>query len=121
MFPLMLLFLAIFLVESTTSFFLLALVVIGWIRSGICFRKRAAIRLIAEVLLGFVGGILLTAISPGSAIAWALGVWMFFLVQTLYFIPFEDTDNLEEETVEMDPFEQTSRQAETILSKAFFQ
>jgi hypothetical protein len=51
---------------------------------------------------------------------WALGVWMFFLVQALYFVFIEYAGNIEEETAQMDPFEQANRQAETILSKAFF-
>jgi len=119
-FPLLILFLSIFLVKSTTAFFLLALVVIGWIRSGICFQKPAGIRLAVELLLSFVGGVLVVAFTPGSAIAWGLGIWMFFLVQTLYFVFIEYAGNIEEETAKMDPFEQASRQAETILSKAFF-
>ena len=119
-FPLLILFLIIFLVKSTTAFVLLALVVISWIRSGICLQKYVGIRLAVEMLLSFVGGVLVVAFTPGSESAWALCIWMFFLVQALYFVFIEYAGNIEEETAQMDPFEQANRQAETILSKAFF-
>ena len=38
-FPLLLLFVTSFLVDSIAVFYLLSLVVISWIRSGICFQK----------------------------------------------------------------------------------
>ena len=120
-FPLLILFLTIFLAKSTTAFFLFALIVISWIRSGICFQKYTGIRLAVEMLLSFVGGILVVTFAPGTAISWALGIWMFFLVQALYFVFIEYTGNIdEEETAEMDPFEQAGSQAEAILSKSFF-
>ncbi len=49
-FPLLLLFMTVFLVDSIAAFFLLSLVVISWIRSGICFRNPAGIRLAVELL-----------------------------------------------------------------------
>jgi len=119
-FPLLLLLPAIFLIDSMVLFFLQALIVISWIRSGICFQKPGAMRLAVEMLLSFVGGVLVVAFTPGSLFAWALCIWMFFLVQALYFVFIEYAGNIEEETAQMDPFEQANRQAETILSKAFF-
>jgi hypothetical protein len=44
-----------------------------------------------------------------------MAVWMFFLVQSLYFIVAVDAGN-QGEKVELDPFEKARRQAERILS-----
>jgi len=120
-FPLLLLVPTIFLVNSSVLFFLLALIVISWVRSGICFQKPGAIRLAVELLLCILGGILVVVFTPGSLFAWALGVWMFFLIQTLYFVFFQPADNQQEESIQIDAFERASRQAETILSDMFFQ
>ncbi|MHC1728397.1 MAG: hypothetical protein AB9866_20740 [Syntrophobacteraceae bacterium] len=50
------------------------------------------------------------------AAAWALGVWMFFLVQSLYFVLTGNAGDLEEAETVPDPFEKARRQAEEILS-----
>ena len=115
-FPLLLLVPTIFMVNSSALFFLLALIVISWIRSGICFQKPGAIRLTVELLLCILGGILVVVFTPGSLLAWALGVWMFFLIQTLYFVLFEPADNQQEEPIQIDAFARASRQAERILT-----
>ena len=115
-FPLMLLFTAIFAVKSVSSFILFALALISWIRSGICFKKPIGIRLIMEILLIFTGVILATAFTPGSPSGWALGVWMYFLVQALYFVLIEPAGTAEEYKTDMDPFEKASRRAEAILA-----
>jgi hypothetical protein len=77
--------------------------------------------LAVELLLCILGGILVVVFTPGSLFAWALGVWMFFLIQTLYFVFFEPADNQQEESIQVDAFERASRQTETILSDMFFQ
>jgi hypothetical protein len=118
-FPLLLLFMAIFIVESVTYFFLFALAIISWIRSGICFQKPVGIRLMMEILLSFAGGILATAFTPASPLGWALGVWMYFLVQALYFVLVEHVSAPEDYKTDMDPFEKAGRQAEAILSRVF--
>jgi hypothetical protein len=45
-----------------------------------------------------------------------LGIWMFFLIQSLYFVIFENRAIMPENQYETDPFERASRQAEAILS-----
>jgi hypothetical protein len=114
-FPLILLFTAIFLVDAINSFLIFALAVIGWLRSGICFKKPVGSGLMTELLLGFACGILLTVFEPHSAFGWALGAWMFFLVQAMYFVLIQHTGLSQENPIRMDPFEQASRQAEAIL------
>ena len=119
-FPLLLLVPTIFLVNSSVLFFLLAIIVISWVRSGICFQKPGAIRLAVELLLFILGGILVVVFTPGSLFAWALGVWMFFLIQTLYFVFFEPADNQQEGSSRLDAFERASKQAERILTEVYF-
>ena len=118
-FPLLLLIPAIFLTDAITVFFILALMVISWIRSGICFQKPGVSGLAVELLLCFLGAILVMMFTPGSVFAWTLGVWMFFLVQALYFVFFEYPDNQQKESIPMDAFEQASRQAERILTEVY--
>ena len=115
-FPLLLLFLAVFLTDSMVAFFLLALVVISWVRSGICFQDRGGRRLVVELSSCIVAGILAAVFTPASVAAWALGVWMLFLIQSLYFVVLADKVKGSEDQYEQDPFERASRQAEAILN-----
>ncbi len=115
-FPLLLLIPAIFFTDSTVLFFLQGLIVVSWIRSGICYPQTGARGVAAELLLCFLGAVLVQALTPGSVSAWALGVWLFFLVQALYFAIFEHPDNRQEELSQMDAFERAGRQADRILT-----
>ena len=119
-FPLLLLVPTIFLMDSMVLFFLLALIVIAWIRSGICWQKPGAIRLAVELLLCFLGAVLVHVLTPGSMFGWALGVWMFFLVQALYFVFLGPADDQQEEFIKIDAFERASGQAERILTEVYF-
>jgi len=118
-FPLLFLLPAIFLMDSMVLFFLLALIVIAWIRSGICYQKPGAMRLAVELLLCFLGAVLVHVFTPGSMFSWALGVWMFFLVQALYFVFLGPTDDQQDASIKIDAFEQASGQAERILADAY--
>ena len=55
-YPMLFLLLTVFMVPSVAAFTLLALSVIGWIRSGLCYRERRRARLAVELLLGAAGG-----------------------------------------------------------------
>jgi hypothetical protein len=73
---------------------------------------------VVELLLCLAGGALVTVFTPGSTLSWALGIWLFFLLQALYFAIFDGKaptlhDQYEQE---VDPFERASRLAEDILS-----
>jgi Na+/H+-translocating membrane pyrophosphatase len=117
MFPILVLLVAVFLVDSIAAFFLLMLAVTSWIRSGICFTEMRAIKLAVEILLCGVGGTLVSVFTPGAVYGWALGTWMFFLLQSLYFVIFENRIFAQENEHEfgIDNFERASRQAEIIL------
>jgi hypothetical protein len=118
--PLLLLLGFAFLIESATVFQFAALVTLSWVRSGICFRKTPlAKRLVAELGLGLTTGLLVFGIVPGVNLVWALGVWLFFLIQALYFVLFEHRGALHTQS-EADPFEKAKMAAVKILSGGFF-
>jgi hypothetical protein len=114
-FPLLLILIAIFWVDSISLFIVLALGILSWIRSGICFPKNMGKKIVAEALLGLVAGSLVISLTPSSVLTWALAVWMLFLVQALYFVIFE-TNFIADEQIKRDPFEKAREQAENILS-----
>jgi hypothetical protein len=71
--------------SSVGGFALPAAAGLAWIRSGICFPGPAARRVVAEALTAGAGLALCAALRPSGAAGWALGLWMFFLFQALYF------------------------------------
>jgi hypothetical protein len=115
-FPLAILLASSFWLRSVHDFLLLLVLVLGWVRSGVCFRKSPWKAVGAEVLVGMGGAALVGSFAPHSGVAWALGVWMFFLLQSLYFVLTGDLGDTEESEVALDPFEKARRQAEGILS-----
>jgi hypothetical protein len=118
LYPLVVLLIAAFLVESAAAFFLLALAVISWIRSGIYFQEYRAAKFVVELLLCAAGGTLIAVFAPVSSIAWALSFWMFFLLQGLYFAVFDGKPSRPRPEYEkkIDAFERASSRAEDILS-----
>ena len=116
-FPLLLLFLFIFGQSSTAAFLLLSLGMLSWIRSGVCFQNGFSKSLGGEILFSIGGGALVAYFSPYSVVTWALGIWMFFLVQSLYFIVMTDIGQ-DEEDINVDAFEQARMRAAGILKQA---
>jgi len=115
-FPLLFLLLTIFLMDSTAGFYIMALIMVSWMRSGICFEKAGWLRFAIELLLCTLGGVLVVSFTPGSIFAWSLGVWMFFLVQSFYFVIFDIGSTVTEGSCKTGLFEQAQKRAETILS-----
>lgn len=114
-FPLLLILIALFWVDSISLFIMLVLGILSWIRSGICFPKSLGNKIVAEVLLGLGAGGIVISLTPASVLTWSLAIWMFFLVQALYFVIFETSFNAEDQ-IKRDPFEKAREQAENILS-----
>ena len=118
--PLLLLLLTAFLIQSSTAFLLTAVLVLSWIRSGICFKGKPLLkRFGAEMVLGLGSGLLVYGASPGGTLIWALGVWLFFLIQALYFVLFEYQSDSQTK-IDVDPFERAKMAAEKILSGGAF-
>ena len=115
LFPLLLLLLLVFWGDTNRAFLFLALGVFSWVRSGVYFQGSLLKTLVAEAALCFGGGALVASFAPYSTITWALAVWMFFLVQSIYFVIFAGS-GAEKEEVELDPFHQARRRAERIVS-----
>ena len=118
--PLLLLLLSAFFIESATAFLFTAFVMLSWVRSGICFKRKPLVkRLAAEMGLGVASGLLVFGAVPGVTLIWALGVWLFFLIQALYFVLFEYQSDPQTK-IEVDPFEKAKMAAEKILSGGAF-
>jgi hypothetical protein len=115
-FPLAILLASSFWLRSDHDFLCLLVLILGWVRSGVCFRNPVWKALGAEVLVGLGGAALVAFFAPSSVVVWALGVWTFFLVQCLYFVLTGDLGDAEEIEVPVDPFEKARRGAEDILS-----
>ncbi len=114
-FPLGLLGIPILFGESLLVFFLLALAILSWIRSSLCYRLPFFRAIVAETALCAGGWALVVFFTTQSPVACGLGIWMFFLIQSTYFVLFVNEDETEEK-LEADPFEKARRQAEKILS-----
>jgi hypothetical protein len=115
-FPLLLLLIMSYLVDSLAAYYLLSLVILSWIRSGIYFPNPYGRKLIVELLLCFFGGIPAVVFTPSTTSAWVPGIWMFFLIQALYFAIFEIKAIEPQDPYGADLFERAGRQAEAILS-----
>jgi hypothetical protein len=114
-FPLVPVLVVIFWVDSISLFLVLILGIFSWIRSGICFPEHAGKKIIGELVLSLGATALVISLTPASAFGWSLTIWMFFLIQALYFVIFETEFN-PQETIQADPFEKAREQAENILS-----
>jgi hypothetical protein len=115
-FPLAILLASSFWLRSDHDFLCLLGLILSWIRSGVCFRNPLWRALGTEVLVVLGGAALVAFFDPRSMMVWALGVWMFLLVQSLYFVLTGDLGDAEEREVPADPFERARRGAEDILS-----
>jgi hypothetical protein len=116
LFPVVVLLGCAFWVRSGNDFVLLAMAILAWIRSGVCFQGSLLRSAVLEFALCFGGGVLVNLFEPRSPVAWALGIWMFFLIQSLYFVFSGGREAASRAVPLMDPFEAARRQAERILS-----
>jgi hypothetical protein len=83
--PLLLLSAVLASAASVTGFVVPAAAVLAWIRSGICFPGPVVRCAAAEILTLAAGLALCGVLRPPGIAGWALGLWLFFLIQALYF------------------------------------
>jgi len=103
------------------GFFLLLPGILAWIRSGICFRDKPVRAVLAESVT-IIGGMGLMGVwGPHSMLQWSLCIWLFGLVQCLYFYITSHgfLQHTEKETTgSVDPFESSAQEVERILSRS---
>jgi hypothetical protein len=96
-------------------FFFLGLGVLSWVRSGICFTGAPLRVMVAEIITVAGGAGLVVLLGPGSTIAWAISLWLFFLVQALYFFIAPGVESPAAARPAADPFAQAHREALRVL------
>ena len=114
-FPLLLSLLSIFWIDSVSTNLMITIGTFSWIRSGICYPDRFTKRFIAEAVLCAGGGLLVTSFAPISVLNWSIAIWMFILIQALYFVIFDNSLTVQHK-LKQDPFEAAREQAENILA-----
>lgn len=97
------------------DFFIIALGVLSWVRSGICFSGNPLRAVVAETITIAGGAALMTMLNPGTAATWSLGIWLFALFQSLYFFIVPPTRSADRDTVHEDLFERAYQNAMRIL------
>jgi len=116
LFPLALLLGAAFWPDTRVGFYALALGVLCWVRSGICYTGMPLRALTAE-LVTVAGGIALVGtLGSNATAAWPLGLCLFILVQALYFYIIPADSRPETNKISQDPFEQARHEAEKMLA-----
>lgn len=113
--PLVLLLGVAFWPRTHTGFLLMAMGIFSWIRSGICFKNTPLRALTAELITVLGGSVLVAFWWPQSITSWALAVWLFFLVQSVYFFILPSNAYPGERHANSDPFDQALREAERVL------
>jgi len=100
---------------GTGAFLYMGLGVLSWIRSGICF-NGAPLRALAAETLAVAGGAGLVAIlGPATTVTWAISIWLFFLVQALYFFIIPIPAVQAAASIAADPFERAYREATRVM------
>ena len=115
LFPLLILLGAALWPRSHGGFFILAMGIFSWLRSGVCFKTTPVRALLAEVVTMVGGAGLLLLIGSSSFGAWALNICLFFLIQALYFFMVPLASDRRSRPVAADPFEQAVAEAEKAL------
>lgn len=118
LFPLVLLLGAVLWPGPYAGFFLVVLAVISWIRSGICFTSTPLRSLFAEIATALGCGILIALWWPGSALAWASALWLFFLFQSLYFFFVPLDEERRPPALPVDSFESARQKLESLLENS---
>ena len=115
LFPLFFMGVLQFAVGGQAVFWGLALVTLSWLRGGVCFPDGPFRTLAREFLVCGGGAALTAAFLPGSPVGWALAVWLFTLIQALFFVLSPGVRSRGAESAEADAFEAARRAAERIL------
>jgi hypothetical protein len=113
--PLLLLSAVLVSAGSVTGFVVPAAAGLAWMRSGICFQGPGARRAAAEILTVSAGLVLTSLLRPPGSAGLALGVWLFFLIQALYFAFVDAAQALGSERPDRDARQALRRRAQALL------
>ncbi|HSO62776.1 MAG TPA: hypothetical protein VLR50_17220 [Desulfobacterales bacterium] len=113
--PLFLLAAVLVVAGSVAGFVVPAAAGLSWIRSGICFPGSMPRRVCAEAIACAAGLVLAWWLQPPGPYGWPLSIWMFGLIQSLYFgmVDAERTDLPEKQG--QDKMAKAYRRADTLL------
>jgi hypothetical protein len=115
--PLIVLLFAAMLIPSPPGMIIASIGILGWIRSGTCFNRPPIVkRYLVEIGLGLGASLPLYIAVSAVPLTGALGIWLFFLIQALFFVIF-DYQGIRAGSVEVDPFDNAKMAAEQILSR----
>jgi hypothetical protein len=98
-----------------SAFFFLGAGVLSWLRSGICFSSTPMRAMAAETVSIAGGAGLVVLLGPGTTVTWAVSIWLFFLVQALYFFIVSPVEQPTSAQTPPDPFAQAQREALRVL------
>lgn len=113
-FPQLILLAAALWSNSSVFFLVLSILVFGWIRQR-CFMKSTVKALLIETFVTGGAVSLILFFNPHSTPSLAISAWLFFLVQSLYFVFFYPAAEIGN-TTSADRFTRACKQAEEILS-----
>jgi hypothetical protein len=113
--PLFMLSAVLAVAGSVTAFVVPAAAGLSWVRSGICFPGSLTRRLCAEALTCPAGLALAWLLQPSGPYGSALGIWMFGLVQALYFVVIDVERTGLPEKKGQDKVTQAHRRADALL------
>jgi hypothetical protein len=105
--------------QGYTGFFLVLMGTLAWVRSGICFQKRPVRAFLAELVTIGGGTTVLGVLSPSGPLEWSLGIWLFGLIQSLYFFVVLPSGKLKEGIDRIDPFDAARRDLEQLLNRSW--
>ena len=117
LFPLALVLGAVFWPGARLGFSALALGVLCWARSGLCYNGAPLRAIIAELITVGGGITLVGSLGSHSTFTWPLGLCLFTLMQTLYFyiVPMESEQTVKNTCT--DPFAQACHEAQKVLAQ----
>ena len=101
--------------RSYTGFFFLAVGVLSWIRSGICYQGTPLRTLAAEVITVAGGAALVMLFGGQTSLSWAIAIALFILVQALYFFIVPSKRKEGGTKPSEDPFDRAAQEALKVL------
>lgn len=116
LFPLALLLGEAFWPDTWIGFHALALGVLCWVRSGICYNGKLR-ALTAELVTVVVGITLVGTLGSNSMATWPLGLCLFILVQALYFYIIATDSDQKTKNAAQDTFDHARHEAEKVLAQ----